>query len=218
MKNLKHKTTAPGTSKFLTGRFFMIPVMAAILLSIGKQEISAMTGPESIRVAFFNEATSLPGKSLISLPVHPGITVGTDLRSVSGRHLERSAGADLSFYHHRLSENAIMLDGVYAIGFKPFPWFQVKFIMGAGYKHTFLPGKVFNFEEGEYRQEADWGKSQFNMKLGLGLEFKINDTFSLTADRKFMVAVPYSESLPFSTHILTCFGIKMRLPSDCGKI
>lgn len=217
MKTIQHTHAASGRSKIWIGRSAMIPAFFVLLFALGTPEALSKIKPASIRVSFCNEATSLPGKRFFSLPVHPGLVLGTDLRIKSGKYLQRSTGAELTFYHHRMSENAIMIDAMYALGFKPVPWLQLKAIAAAGYKHSFLPGDVFLFENGDYRKTTDWGMSHFNMKLGLGLEFKLNEKFSLTADYRSMVAVPYSESLPFSAHTFTGFGVKMNLPNDRGK-
>ena len=193
--------------------------LIALLLSPFNHEAISQIGPKSIRVSLYNEATTLPDGGIFHTPLHPGITVGTDLFARSGKHWQKSLGADLTFYHHELSENALMLDAIYTLGYKFGFGLQLKLITGAGYKHSFLPGDVYRFENGVYQKGPDRGMSHVNIKLGLGLEFPINDKISLTADQKLMVALPYSESLPFSLNSFRGIGVKINLlyNKDKGK-
>ena len=214
METLKNLTKAYDRFKAIIKIYFMTLGLIATLFSIGNQEVIAQLKPKSIRVSLYNEATSLPSGWLFSYPIHPGIAVGTDLMSKSGKHWQKSFGVDLTFYHHKISENAIMLDATYSIGYKLGFGLQIKWITAAGYKRSFLPGDVYKFEDGEYRRITDWGMSHFNFKLGFGLEFPLNGRFSLTTDRKMMIAFPYSKSLPFSAHAFTGFGVKVNLAYD----
>lgn len=167
--------------------------------------------PKTFRASFYNEATTLPTMHLVRLPIHPCITLGTDLWLKSGEHWHRSAGADLSFYHHRLNENAVMLDAIYNIGYAFGFGLQPKLIAAIGYKHAFAPSESYTFKNGEYQQETNWGTSHVNLKLGFGLEYPLTEKFCITSDYKFMVDAPYSESIPFSTHTFIGVGLKMKI-------
>ena len=211
METIKNLMTAYWRFKNMIKIHVMTIGLISFLLYPFNHEAISQTGPKSIRVSLYNEATTLPDAGIFHTPLHPGITVGADLFTRSGKHWQRSFGADLTFYHHEMSENAIMLDAVYSLGYRFGFGLQLKIITGAGYKHSFLPGDVYRFENGEYHKVTDWGTSHVNMKLGLGLEFPINEKISLTADQKLMVALPYSESLPFSLHSFRGVGVKINL-------
>ena len=217
MKTIKNLLTASGRFRNMIKLHVMTIGLIAFLLYPFNHEAISQIGPKSIRVSLYNEATTLPDGGIFHTPLHPGITVGTDLLTRSRKHWQKSLEADLTFYHHEMIENALMLDVMYSIGYKFGFGLQLKFITGAGYKHSFLPGDVYRFENGEYKKVADWGMSHVNMKLGLGLEFPINEKISLTADQKLMVALPYSKSLPFSLHSFRGIGVKINLLYDNGK-
>ena len=217
METLKNQITASGRFRSMIKIHTLTFGLIVLLLYPFNNEATSQIGPKSIRVSLYNEATTLPDGGIFHSPLHPGITVGTDLLTRAGSHWQKSLGVDLTFYHHEMSENALMLDAIYSIGYKFGFGLQLKLITGAGYKHSFLPGDVYRFENGEYQKVTDWGMSHVNVKLGLGLEFPINERISFTADQKLMVALPYSESLPFSLHSLRGIGVKINLLNNKGK-
>lgn len=185
--------------------------LVSILLLATNQEGFSQIKLRTLRASFYNEALSLPTIRLLRAPIHPTITVGTDFWVKSGKHWQQSLGSDLTFYHHRLSENALIVDGIYSFGYKFGFGLQAKLIGGIGYKHSFVAGEVYKFEDGEYKKAINWGTSHFNVKVGLGFEFPLNEKFSATADYKFMIATPYSEALSFSTHTFIGVGFKIYL-------
>ena len=217
METFMKLTTAYRRLKNMIKTHAMTIGLIALLLYTFNQEGISQIRPKSIRVSLYNEATTLPDGGIFHTPLHPGITVGADLLTGSGKHWQKSLGADLTFYYHELSENALILDAVYTLGYRFGFGLQLKLITAAGYKHSFLPGDVYRFEDGQYRKVKDWGMSHFNLKLGLGLEFPINEKISLTADQKLMVALPYSESLPFSLHSFRGIGVKINLQYNKSK-
>lgn len=166
---------------------------------------------KNLKVSVLNEAVSLPTFGLRQTPLHPGLTVGSDFWVKSHRHWQSALGADLSFFHHRLSENALMLDATYALGYRFAFGLQPRFLAALGYKHTLAAGEVYELSEGTYEKATYWGKSQANGKVGFGLEYAFNEKYSLTTDYQMMVALPYSQKLPFALHTLLRVGIKVNL-------
>ncbi len=165
----------------------------------------------TLRVAALNEATSIPSLRMLETPIHPGVSIGTDFRVKTSRHWQSTLGADLSFFHHRLSENALMLDATYSLGYR-FPFgLQPKFLAALGYKHTLAAGEVYELKNGSYEEANYLGKSQFNAKVGFGLEYALNEKYSLTTDYKTMVVLPYSQKIPFALHTLLSVGMKVNL-------
>ena len=183
----------------------------ATLLFLGNKAYSQI-GKKAIRISLANEAIALPSANPFSGPIHPTIFLGYDAKVKSKNHWQTAFGLDLGFFHQRLSENALMLDASYSKGYRIGP-ITPKFLFAIGYKHSMPAGEVYKFEDGEYTKATFLGKPQFNTKLGLGLEYAINQQYSLTADCRMMVALPYSEKLPFSAHTFTGLGLKINLLS-----
>jgi Outer membrane protein beta-barrel domain len=170
-------------------------------------EVCAQVGLQTVRLSVANEATGLPSFKVI----HPTVNVGADFWVKSGKHWQKSLGLDLTYFYHRQSENALMVDVSYALGYRFGFGLQPKFTAAMGYKRSLPSGAAFDYQEGEYRKVTYTGASQFNTKLGLGLEYDLNPTYSLMADYKAMVALPYSRAIPFSLHTFVGLGVKMHI-------
>jgi hypothetical protein len=183
--------------------------ITSIILLLHLNILYAQKNMKSIRVSFYNEATSLPSIKLIQKAFHPTITVGADFWSKTNKHLAQTAGVDLTYFHHQYNEQAIMLDGIYSIGYKFKFGLIARFIVGIGYKHAFYPSEQFKLVNNEYIQVHHIGVAQFNSKFGLGLEMPISKRICITSDYKMMISLPYSEKLPFSAH--TFFGVGVRV-------
>jgi hypothetical protein len=171
-------------------------------------------GQRTLRVAVLNEATSLPSLRMLETPIHPGLTIGADFLLRRGKHWQTAIGTDLSFFHHRLSENAVMLDATYALGYKFGFGLQPKFLAALGYKQTLAAGEVYELKNGSYEKTNYLGKPQFNAKVGFGLEYALNEKYSLTTDYKTMLVLPYSQKIPFALHTLLSVGLKVNLKNN----
>jgi hypothetical protein len=184
--------------------------LLSTILFIGSKEAFTQFKPKAYRFSVAKEAIALPTNNPFKGPFHPSASIGFDYNVKSKNRWQRSLGFDLSFFHHRLSENALMLDATYTKGLRIGP-LQPKFMAAIGYKHSFPANEVYKLENGEYKKASTLGKSQFNTKLGMGLEYAVNQQYSLITDYRFMVALPYSELLPFSLHSFCSLGIKINM-------
>jgi hypothetical protein len=173
----------------------------------------AQVKPKAIRVMALSEATTMPTYKVVKLPFHAGVLIGADLWTKSGAHWQQAFGVDLSYYYHRFYEHAIMIDGLYTLGYKFNFGLQVNLPISIGYKHSILTGEVYKLENGSYKEIYDLGKAQFNGKLGIGLEFPVTDKLSIRADYRYMVALPYmpEKDMPFSLHSLFGLGCTIKL-------
>lgn len=189
-------------------------VLGTLLLSpaLGYAQIK----PQNLRISLFTEATTMPTLKPIQFPLHPGILVGTDLWSSEGKHWQKALGVELSYYHHRLYEHALMLDAAYRLGYRFNFGLQINLLTNIGYKHSILQGPVYKFKNGNYEKAIHSGKAQFNAKLGLGLSYALNKTYSITTDYKIMMATPYApeKGMPFALHSLFGVGLNINLSKD----
>ena len=188
-----------------------LSILLAFLFVVGTSSAFAQFKPQTIRFWVANEATGLPFSTLIKAPLHPTVGVGTDFWVRSRKHWQQSLGTDLTMYYQRLSEYAVMLDAAYNLGYKFGFGLQTNLHTGVGYKRSFLPGDVYQFDAGKYTQTTHPGKPQMNIKLGAGLEYPLTPTVSLTNDYKIMAVIPYSDFLPFSAHTFIGVGMKVKL-------
>lgn len=164
---------------------------------------------QAVKLGVYNEAIGLPTYKIIKLPIHPTIQLGWDFRSRGGQHWRRTTGLELYYFYHKRMEHAIMLDFSPRISYQTNSGFLTGFSLGAGYKLAFLDGQKYRMENGEYVKSKHWGKSQFNIKAGIGFEQKISDDLAITLDYKLMAVYPFGDRIvPFTLNHFTGFGIK----------
>lgn len=183
-------------------------------------QIHAQIKPQNIRISVFSEATTMPTLKPIQLPLHPGILLGTDVWSSSGKHWHKALGAELCYYHHRLYEHAIMLDASYRIGYQFKLGLAINLLSNIGYKHSILEGPLYKFKNGSYEKSMHSGRAQFNAKLGLGLSYNLNSTYSITTDYKIMMATPYApkKEMPFALHSFLGIGVRINLSKEKPEV
>ena len=189
-------------------------MLAAIILSIIAQAgVYAQWKPKTLNVALVSESVSIPFGQFVVNPIHPGLSVGTDLCVKDQTSWYRSFGVEAGYYYHRLYEHAIMLDAVGKFGYTFNFKLRTNLIGALGYKHSILTGKTYVLENGEYKAKMHPGKPQVNAKIGLGLEYPITNKISITADYLGMVALPYSpdQGMPYSIHTLLRMGTRIIL-------
>jgi hypothetical protein len=169
--------------------------------------------PKAIRFSFANEGIVLPSGRLYQSPIHPAFFIGIDTKVKNKNNWQTTRGLELGFYHHRLSENALMLDLRYSKGYKVGK-FLPTFLAMLGIKQSMPVSEVYKLKDGQYEKVRAIGKTQFAPKLGIGLEYAANDRISFMTDYKIMLSLPYSNDLPFSPHTFLGVGIKLNLQNN----
>lgn len=189
-----------------------IIIILAVVAAILPVAAEAREKPLSWRFSLGNEAVTLPTYKFYRGPLHPAVIIGVDVWEKQTTHGHQSFGPEASYYFHKTFEHAVIINGVYRAGWHTRFGLSLNFIAAAGYKHSFLTGPVFKFEEGAYKQVNVAGKSQFNLMLGPGLEFALNDKISITAESRYMLVLPYApkRGMPFATHAIFSAGIKIK--------
>lgn len=187
-------------------------MILALLVSISSL-CHAQIKLTSLRVEVFNEMVSMPTNRVIQTPLHPGFIIGADFYEKKDTRWPQTLGVDLGYYYHRLYEHAFMLDAAYSFGYEFKFGLRLKLLANIGYKHSVLSGDVYEFENGEYQESTHWGKAQFNVKAGLGMEYPLFNRYSVSINVKEMIALPYAseKGMPFSTHLLFGVGVKYSL-------
>lgn len=193
-------------------QFLKVILAATAIILVAQIKVYSQWKPRSLNVAFISESVSVPFGQIVTNPVHPGVSVGTDLMVKDQTSWYRSFGVEAGYYYHELYEHAIMLDGVYKFGYT----FKFKLranLTGAlGYKHSILSGDTYVLKSGTYTAQQHPGKSQVNTKIGFGLTYPLTNKVSVTTDYLGMIAIPYSpdQGMPFSTHALLKVGTTIK--------
>jgi len=185
---------------------------ALTIIVIAQATMYGQWKPKTLNIALVSESISVPFGQIVPVPVHPGISIGTDLLVKDQTSWYRSLGVEAGYYYHELYEHAVMLDVVYQFGYTFGFKLQVNLKGMLGYTHSFLTGKTFVLEDGEYVEKRHPGQPQVNTKIGFGLQYPVHDRVSITGDYLGMIAVPYSPDtgMPFATHGLLRIGARIR--------
>jgi len=193
-------------------QFLKVILVAMVIIIIAQSKVYSQWKPQNLQVAFLSESVSVPFGQIVTSPVHPGVSVGTDLHVKDQTSWYRSFGVEAGYYYHELYEHAIMLDGVYKFGYTFGFKLRANLTGALGYKHSILSGDTYYLKSGEYVEKQHPGKSQVNTKIGFGLAYPVTNKVSITADYLGMIAIPYSpdQGMPFSTHALLKVGTTIK--------
>lgn len=167
--------------------------------------LKAQWGLQQLRFSVLHESQSLPGAAAFQPPYRPGVQAGLDVWVRQSKHWQQSAGADLTYYYQPLAEHALLLNLNYRFGVRIGSRLGIHLLAGAGYKHSILPGPVYQEENGSYERKTHWGTPQFNVKTGIGLSMQVHPRLTLLAEYSFVLAT-HPGLFPFSPHSLVALG------------
>lgn len=128
-------------------------------------------------VSFFDNATLLPGAAklgVVGIPVHPGISIGTEFRYNDNPHNEWFQSARLAYHYHRYVHHAIHLYS--ELGYRRHfrGAFDVEARFGLGYLHAISAAQQFELNsEGEYELKKSIGKPQGSVSFSLGVGYQL---------------------------------------------
>ena len=169
--------------------------------------------PLPVNISVFNEATALPFTKLITIPVHPGLQLGTEFnyRERASTRLFQTANL-CYFYHHHLNQG-IGIFSELGYEYRLPAGFSFTSLFGLGYLHTFATAEEFTFSNGQYEQRADLGNARLFPSLSLDIGYYMKRE-NATGPKIFLryqswIEFPYSPGfIPVMTHINFHLGLK----------
>ena len=180
------------------------------LLVVAQNQVHSQCKPKSLNIAVISESISVPFSQLTVNPIHPGVSIGTDLIVKDSTSWYKSFGIEAGYFYHKTFEHAIMLDLVYNLGYTFNFKLRTNLIGAVGYKHSILSGSTFVLEDGEYVKKTHFGTPQANFRIGLGLEYPVSDKISATANYNGIIPMPGILGNPFSLQTLIKVGTKIK--------
>ncbi|MFN8394462.1 MAG: hypothetical protein U0176_07295 [Bacteroidia bacterium] len=167
-------------------------------------------------VSVFNEATAIPFTRLLTVPVHPGMQVGTDWDYKAGTHGRLFQTANLSYYYHAQLNQGI---GAHSeLGYE-YRWrfgLVTGALLGLGYMHTLATTKEYAFQDGQYVERNDGGNSRLypSLSLDVGYCLRRADVLSPKVFLRYQAwaEFPYSPGfIPVMTHVNLHLGMRFFL-------
>ena len=118
-----------------------------------------------LNLTLFNNATKLPGSGyigLLNLPLHPGISIGTELQLNKNPKRQIFQTATLAYFYHRYMQHGIQLytETGYRYCFKIRLTLEAR--LGLGYLHSIPATGVYKlYDDGNYEKASSFGRPQF---------------------------------------------------------
>jgi hypothetical protein len=165
-------------------------------------------------ISVYDNATLLPGGDewvLAGLPIHPGITVGTEFYYNKSERNRLLQTVRLGYHYHRYMQHAVHLYTEFGYRRTLGQRWDIEARLGGGYLHAFTAGGLYKQNpDGQYEKKPNWGRPQGMVGLSLGPGFRLNEKIRLFLNYQFYMQTPfvpgYVPLLPNTAlHLGICF-------------
>jgi hypothetical protein len=189
-----------------------------ILLMAMAQCLLAQEKAIPIHVSVFNEATAIPFSKFFTLPIHPGLQVGTEFNYKATAHSRLFQTANLSYFYHAQLNQGIALSSELGYEYRLRMGLAFSGLVGIGYLHTLATTKEYVLQNGQYTEKSDRGNARLypSLSLDLGYYLRKDDARSPKIFLRYQAwaEYPYSPGfIPVMTHINLHVGAKFMLPT-----
>ena len=175
------------------------PIIALLCILFPLSASSQHTGEKRQRdkpliISVFNVGAQLPSLRLVTTPLHPGVSAGTEFSYNKSEKNRFFQTVKAGIYYHQYIQTSIQIYS--EAGYRRSVWkgTAAEFRLGAGYLHAFTGTEVFQLEEGVYRKKPDWGRPQFMGSTALGLSYRkpgIEKAPRFFIDYQFFLQMPF---------------------------
>jgi hypothetical protein len=173
----------------------------ALRLVIGFLIFMPANAQTPLRISVFNEATAMPFTRFVSVPVHPGLQIGTEFNYKNKKH-----------HHLYQTLKAGYINTEFGYDYKFGFGLNLKTALGVGYMHTFTTQQEYRLINGHYEQKPDKGNSRVMPSFSLGLGFRLkkgNTSPELFTNYQTWLEYPYSPGfIPLMAHTNLHVGFK----------
>jgi hypothetical protein len=182
-----------------TGQFFCI---IFFFVSIYTEKTDAGINDHlRYNAAIFDEGTIIPFYSgFASLPIHPGLLVGTEYYYHRSMRNQLFQTLNLGGYFHEGFEHGLFINT--DVGYRHVIPCGIMgdILLGIGYLHTFSDNDVFKQDKnGQYVKIADYGNPRFtaDASVGLGYDFAMKTKLSIQpyVRYQFFIEMPWAKGL-----------------------
>lgn len=175
-----------------------------------------------INVSLLNESTAIPYTRFITLPVHPGIQVGTECNYRNKEHSRLFQTANICYFYHNYLAQGIGIYSELGYEYRLHSGFAVGGLLGLGYMHTLTTAEEFTFSNGQYVKKTDKGNARIfpSLSADVGYYPKKTEKHSLKLFLRYQswVEYPYSpDFIPLMTHINLHLGIKFFIKTKANE-
>jgi hypothetical protein len=159
-----------------------------------------------LNISLFNEATAIPYTRIITLPIHPGIQIGTDYSYRTKKHSRLFQTANINYFYHNHLNQGIGINSEFGYEYRTRPGLSFSCLLGIGYMQTFSTTEEFSFNNGQYEKNTDGGNARFIPSLSVDANYYIfresEHSPSIFIRYQAWIEYPYSpDFIPLMTHI-----------------
>jgi hypothetical protein len=159
-----------------------------------------------INISLFNESTAIPYTRFVTIPIRPGLQLGSEFNYKIKEHSRIFQTANISYFYHNYLAQGIGFNT--ELGYE----YQLKFglafggLIGVGYMHTFSTAEEFTFINGQYVKKVDTGNARLypSLSIVIGYYFKKTEKNSPKIFIRYQSSAEYPYSpdfIPVMTHI-----------------
>ena len=170
--------------------------LLVLLLLIPAAFLSAQKSQQyPISVTIFNTATLLPGSAklgVFGVPVHPGITLGSEYSYLKRQHSELLQTVRLGYFYHRYIQHGIQLYSELGYRYHFNASWDIAGRLGVGYLHAFNDRGQFELtQEGIYEKLPNTGRAQFMGAFSIGPGYTFGNEMRLFLHYQFALQLPF---------------------------
>lgn len=166
-----------------------------ILLLLAFAALSQAQTSRPLVISLYDNATLLPGSDewvLAGLPIHPGITVGTEFYYNKNERNRLLQTARLGYHYHRYLQHVVHLYTEFGYRRALGQRWDLEARLGGGYLHAFTVGGLYEQNpDGQYEKRPNWGRPQGMVGLSLGPGFRLNEKIRLFLNYQFYMQTPF---------------------------
>lgn len=165
-----------------------------------------------LKWSLFNESTAVPFTRFMTLPIHPGIRMGTEFRYTNKVRNHWLQTVNASYFYHRNLVHGIGISTETGYEYRSRFGLSFSVLIGLGYLHTFSVADEYVFKNGTYSKRSDLGNARFAPSLSLQAAYYFSSR--KYAPCVFMsyeswIEFPYSPGfIPLMSHINLHIGTK----------
>lgn len=175
-----------------------------------------------LNFSLFNEATAIPFTKFITLPVHPGIQIGTEFNYSVKEHSRFFQSANISYFYHNHLNQGVGLNSEFGYEYLTNFGLAIAGLLGIGYMHTFATTEEFTFDDGQYEKKTDKGNARLFPSLSFDLGYYLSkgkkNSPKIFLRYQSWAEYPYSPGfIPVMTHINLHVGAKIFITKGKAK-
>lgn len=147
-----------------------------------------------VSVTVFNTATLLPGSAklgIFGIPVHPGISLGTEYAYKKGEKHELFQTLRLGYFFHRYIQHGVQLYTEFGYRYKFNATWDLETRLGGGYVHAFTDRGQFELVDNGTYEKISAGRSQFMGAFTLGTGYTLGNEMRLFFHYQFALQFPF---------------------------